>query len=202
MDELKRVAWSAIDRSATSLQSLSSKIWSKPELNFQEHEAHALLTSFLKERGFQVDEHYTLDTAFRARAGADEGVNVAVICEFDALPEIGHACGHNLIAEAGDESCHCVYVQEGPIYTVQIAQHVLTPPRRARITSSVARSFPKGSQVTPRPWAGLIVVAPIRPRSPEQTIVSVQYLHGYSTFPDLTNSNFTWLDQGINTDAY
>lgn len=98
---MKKAAWSAIDRSATALQSLSSKIWSKPELAYEEHEAHALLTSFLKEHGFQVDEHYTLDTAFRARAGANEGANIAVICEFDALPEIGHACGHNLIAEAG-----------------------------------------------------------------------------------------------------
>jgi metal-dependent amidase/aminoacylase/carboxypeptidase family protein len=109
MDELKKAAWSAIDRSATALQSLSSKIWSKPELAYEEHEAHALLTSFLKEHGFQVDEHYTLDTAFRARAGANEGANIAVICEFDALPEIGHACGHNLIAEAGNpDECNTV----------------------------------------------------------------------------------------------
>ena len=101
-DPLKNVAWSAIDRCATSLRSLSNDIWLKPELNFEEHEAHALLTRFLKDQGFQVEEHYTLDTAFKATAGAHEGVNVAVICEFDALPDIGHACGHNLIAEAGD----------------------------------------------------------------------------------------------------
>ena len=42
-----------------------------------------------------------MDTGFRATYGSDSGFNVCLICEYDALPEIGHACGHNLIAELG-----------------------------------------------------------------------------------------------------
>eukprot|EP00118_Oscarella_pearsei_P016206 m.152986 g.152986 ORF g.152986 m.152986 type:complete len:396 (+) comp38610_c0_seq4:663-1850(+) len=100
-EELKAVACEAIDKCVDELRTASHEIWSKPELNFEEHEAHRILTGLLKSKGFDVEEHYTLETAFRARSGAKEGINVAVLCEYDALPEIGHACGHNLIAEAG-----------------------------------------------------------------------------------------------------
>jgi metal-dependent amidase/aminoacylase/carboxypeptidase family protein len=79
---------------------MSDDLWKHPELAMEEHKAHDLLTGLLRDHGFQVDEHYTVETAFRARAGGDQGINVAIICEYDALPEIGHACGHNLIAEA------------------------------------------------------------------------------------------------------
>ena len=60
-----------------------------------------VLTDYLEKEGFKVERSYILDTAFRATFGSDNGVNVCVICEYDALPEIGHACGHNLIAEVG-----------------------------------------------------------------------------------------------------
>ena len=100
---LKDIACKAIDGSVDELRAASHEIWSKPELCYKEHEAHRILTSLLKLKGFDVEEHFTLDTAFRARSGdLKAGPNVAIICEYDALPEIGHACGHNLIAEAGD----------------------------------------------------------------------------------------------------
>ena len=50
---------------------------------------------------FQVEESYKLETAFRGTFGSESKPNICVISEFDALPEIGHACGHNLIAEVG-----------------------------------------------------------------------------------------------------
>ena len=50
---------------------------------------------------FQVEESYKLETAFRGTFGSEAKPNICVISEFDALPEIGHACGHNLIAEVG-----------------------------------------------------------------------------------------------------
>ena len=102
----KKQAAEAIDNSASPLKELSSDIWSHPELDYQEKHAHALLTQFLEDRGFQVEREFTLSTAFRATWGTRQpgGGNVAVICEYDALPDIGHACGHNLIAEAGTES--------------------------------------------------------------------------------------------------
>ena len=100
-DSLKTAACDAIDKAAKELHQLSDAIWSKPELNFEEHHAHEVLTKFLTNNGFPVEPKFKLDTAFRACYGDDEGPNVAVICEYDALPEIGHACGHNLIAEVG-----------------------------------------------------------------------------------------------------
>ena len=103
LPEAKRKAVAAIERDSALLRELSSEIWSHPELAFQEKHAHALLTRFLEERGFRVEREFTLPTAFIATWGERRagGANVAVLCEYDALPGIGHACGHNLIAEAG-----------------------------------------------------------------------------------------------------
>ena len=68
---------------------------------YEEYKAHELLTNFLEKKGFTVERSYTgIQTAFRATFGSGRP-NVCVISEYDALPEIGHACGHNLIAEAG-----------------------------------------------------------------------------------------------------
>ena len=98
---LKELVSSAIDKNTEQLRKLSDGIWSCPELNFKEYKAHNLLTGFLEEKGFSVERSYTgIETAFRATFGSGRP-NVCVICEYDALPEIGHACGHNLIAEAG-----------------------------------------------------------------------------------------------------
>ena len=98
---LKTVSSAAIDTSTPQLNALSLEIWKNPELNYQEHTAHTLLTDFLESRGFRVQRSFAgLETAFRATFGSGRP-NVCVICEYDALPEIGHACGHNLIAEAG-----------------------------------------------------------------------------------------------------
>lgn len=91
-----------IDAKAKDLQTLSLKIWEKPELGYEEHFAHGILSDFFEEQGFEVTRHYTLPTAFRAVFGGDPaGPTVAVLCEYDALPGIGHGCGHNLIAVAG-----------------------------------------------------------------------------------------------------
>ena len=60
-----------------------------------------VLTNFLEKHGFPVTRNYILDTGFKAEWGKGPGPHVAVLCEYDALPDIGHACGHNLIAEAG-----------------------------------------------------------------------------------------------------
>ena len=99
--ELKAVATAVIDSYNQELRELSSEIWKNPELGFEEYKAHELLTNFLEKKGFTVERSYTgIQTAFRATFGSGRP-NVCVISEYDALPEIGHACGHNLIAEAG-----------------------------------------------------------------------------------------------------
>ncbi|KAK7487727.1 hypothetical protein BaRGS_00020994 [Batillaria attramentaria] len=106
-DKLKKLACDAIDSQAPQLKLLSRDIWDHPELCFEEHYAHKRLTDFLEERGFGVERGYVVPTAFRAKpkglqkGGGEKGANVAVLCEYDALPSIGHACGHNLIATVG-----------------------------------------------------------------------------------------------------
>ncbi|XP_033739663.1 peptidase M20 domain-containing protein 2-like [Pecten maximus] len=102
MAHLKRVACKAIDGVALKLNKISQELWKNSEMNYKEHHAHTILTDFLENQGFHVDKKYKLDTAFRATFGNDrKGPHVAVLCEYDALPENGHACGHNLIAELG-----------------------------------------------------------------------------------------------------
>ena len=79
----------------------SHDIHANPELNYAEHFAHDRLTDLLEQEGLRVERHaFGLDTAFAARAGTT-GPTIAVLCEYDALPGIGHGCGPNIIATAG-----------------------------------------------------------------------------------------------------
>uniref|UniRef100_T1J257 Peptidase M20 domain-containing protein 2 n=1 Tax=Strigamia maritima TaxID=126957 RepID=T1J257_STRMM len=95
----------AIETEKENLAStISTPIWNHPELGFEEHHAHDLLTNYLEKNDFKVQRNYILQTAFRAEygyLGNDAKYTICVMCEYDALPDIGHACGHNLIAEAG-----------------------------------------------------------------------------------------------------
>lgn len=75
-------------------------MYEHPELGYEEFESSARLASYLGDHGFSVDYPARgLDTAFEATAGAG-GPRVVICCEYDALPEVGHACGHNIIATA------------------------------------------------------------------------------------------------------
>src|SRR5439155_1593548 len=77
------------------------RIHAEPELAYEEWKAHDLLTSMLAEAGLAPERSaFGVETAFRAVAGAS-GPAVAVLCEYDALPGLGHGCGHNIIAAAG-----------------------------------------------------------------------------------------------------
>jgi len=99
--ELKALVCKTIDDRNSDLNKISQEIWNNPELSFNEHFAHELLTTFLEKEGFEVNKKTPLETSFIARYGCGSGLKIGVICEYDALPGIGHACGHNLIAEAG-----------------------------------------------------------------------------------------------------
>lgn len=101
VEEMKVAVCAEVDRLADQLLHASHEIHAHPELNFEEHFAHDLLVDQLRTSGLETTEHaYGIDTAFEASVG-EEGFNVAVLCEYDALPGIGHACGHNVIATAG-----------------------------------------------------------------------------------------------------
>src|SRR2546428_8674777 len=99
--DAKAMAQAAVAAARDDLIEISREIHANPELAMEEKRASSLLGDRLEKRGFAVERGaFGLDTAFRARWG--EGpVTLAYLCEYDALPEIGHACGHNLIATAG-----------------------------------------------------------------------------------------------------
>lgn len=103
LEELKSRIVEAVDRLADELEALSHKIHANPELAFQEEKAHAWLAEFLEAKGCQVARGVGgLPTAFAATIpGAGPGPTIAILAEYDALPKIGHACGHNVIAAAG-----------------------------------------------------------------------------------------------------
>src|SRR5262249_24685314 len=102
VDALKARVVAEVDRRADLLLDASHRIHGRPELGFEEHHAHELLPSVLADGGLDTERGaYDVPTAFRATAGSGRGPTVAVLCEYDALPEIGHACGHNVIATAG-----------------------------------------------------------------------------------------------------
>src|SRR5437867_11259448 len=77
---------------------LSREINADPELAYKEHRAVARITKLLEKHGHKVERNLGgLPTAFRARIGP-AGPAVALLAEYDALPDVGHGCGHNLIS--------------------------------------------------------------------------------------------------------
>ena len=88
-----------VDELAPVLRDVSSRIHAHPELRFEEKKASAWLAEAVEREGISVERGTGgLPTAFRARIGRGNGPHVSILAEYDALPEIGHACGHNLIA--------------------------------------------------------------------------------------------------------
>ncbi|MYJ76262.1 MAG: M20 family metallopeptidase, partial [Gammaproteobacteria bacterium] len=102
-DPTKETLCAAVDEIAPELLAVSREIHAHPELAFEEKRASALLVRTARGHGLEVGTgSYGLPTAFEATFGAggdsSSRPNVAVLAEYDALPGIGHACGHNLIA--------------------------------------------------------------------------------------------------------
>ena len=97
--DLARRIDDAVDADASALADLSHKIHTHPELRFEEVKAAGWICELLEGHAHVVERGLGgMPTAFRARAGKPGGPTVAILAEYDALPEIGHACGHNLIA--------------------------------------------------------------------------------------------------------
>ena len=94
---------SAIENQRQALFDLSKDVHAHPELNYQEYYSSNALAGFLEKNNLQVERGIGgVETAFKATipGGGGDGPTVAVLAEYDALPEIGHGCGHNLIAMA------------------------------------------------------------------------------------------------------
>jgi amidohydrolase len=96
--EAKERAKGALDGQLADLVELSHDIHSRPETAFEEHYAAERLAGVLSDSGMAVESGVCdLPTAFSARIG-DGPLVVAICAEYDALPGVGHACGHNIIA--------------------------------------------------------------------------------------------------------
>jgi len=96
--ELKSRVVSEIENHRDELKELSLRIHANPETAFQEEKASTWLSDYLREKGFSVEKGVCgLATAFQAAYGKGKPV-IALLAEYDALPKLGHACGHNIIA--------------------------------------------------------------------------------------------------------
>ena len=99
-ESLKKQAAADVDRRRRELIELSLRIHANPEIAFEEHESAAALAGFLEANGFAVERGICeIATAFRATAGSGEP-RIAILAEYDALPGVGHGCGHNIIGTA------------------------------------------------------------------------------------------------------
>ncbi|KAM5343628.1 hypothetical protein ACJ41O_012165 [Fusarium nematophilum] len=88
----------SIDHHAQDLAEICARIHENPELNYQEFKAHDNICNLMHRLGYEVKRHaYGLDTSFEVEFGKG-GKLVVFNAEYDALPGLGHACGHNLIA--------------------------------------------------------------------------------------------------------
>jgi amidohydrolase len=98
---LKKKAWRAIRDLEPELRDLALQILHNPELGYEEARASRWLCQTLSRSGFQVERNLGgLPTAFRACRSSGSGPTIAFLAEYDALPEVGHGCGHNLIGPA------------------------------------------------------------------------------------------------------
>ena len=96
--KLKAIVGQEVEARQEELTELSLRIHQNPELGFQETKALQWLTSYLEQNGFKVEEGICqLATAFKGEYGSGRP-RIALLAEYDALPKLGHACGHNIIA--------------------------------------------------------------------------------------------------------
>lgn len=103
IDRLKQAVYERLDSLTPQLVDISTQIHAHPETNYEEYFASDLLARTAEEAGFELHRKIAeVETAFKAvYRGRSESPVVAFLSEYDALPEVGHACGHNLIGTAG-----------------------------------------------------------------------------------------------------
>ena len=96
---LKEKIGQFVEEDASRLHAIAKEMYENPELGNQEFNSSSLLCEALREAGFHVEAPYMgIATAFKASLeGTVPGGRVGLLCEYDALPGIGHGCGHNLI---------------------------------------------------------------------------------------------------------
>ena len=144
----KTAARERIEASREALVDLSHRIHATPELGFAETISSAAVADALELAGFRVDRGICdLPTAFVARAGSGP-LRIAICAEYDALPSVGHACGHNVIAAAavGAGIGFAAVADEVGVEVLVLG----TPPRRAAAGRSSCSSGAGSTGSTPR----------------------------------------------------
>jgi len=102
LELLKKDAAAIVESLSAELLALSHAIHQEPELALEEFKAVARLTDAVAQHDLPVQrESFGLKTAYVSEFGRDAGPTIAILSEYDALPGVGHACGHNIIATAG-----------------------------------------------------------------------------------------------------
>jgi len=102
LEDIKKNACNEIDYTADKIIKISQQIYDHPEIKFQEYKAIDWICNFFKGENFLVEKHIGgIETAFKiSHNNKSSGKSIAFIAEYDALPSLGHACGHNLITGA------------------------------------------------------------------------------------------------------
>ena len=154
----KEAARAAIDASRGELTALSRRIHANPELGYEEEQASGWLEEALDAAGFAVEPGICgLPTAFRATKGSGP-LHVVVCAEYDALPGIGHACGHNVIAaSAAGAGIGAGAVADDAGLTVTVmgtpAEEVLRSGGKIRLLEGGAFEGAHAAMMThPAPW--------------------------------------------------
>jgi len=91
-----------IENNTNDYMEIVNTLYENPELGYEEYESMALLVDYLDGAGFETETGYVVSTGFLGTYDSGKpGPTIAFMCEYDALPGIGHGCGHNLIAAIG-----------------------------------------------------------------------------------------------------
>ncbi|MGF2144820.1 amidohydrolase [Vagococcus fluvialis] len=98
----KEIMMQKIESNIEAYMELVQTMYDNPEIGNEEFETMKLLVDYLDKVGFKTTSGYVVPTGFLGEYDTEkEGPTIAVMCEYDALPEVGHGCGHNLIAGIG-----------------------------------------------------------------------------------------------------
>ena len=158
MADAKEAARAAVDAARDELTALSRRIHANPELGYEEEQASGWLEETLDAAGFAVEPGICgLPTAFRAMKGSGP-LHIVVCAEYDALPGIGHACGHNIIAaSAAGAGIGAAAVADDAGLTVTVmgtpAEEVLRSGGKIRLLEGGAFGSAHAAMMThPAPW--------------------------------------------------
>lgn len=94
---MKKHLFNHIDKIKNDMFSMSDYIFDNPEIGYKEYKACKILTEYLSKNNFRIEKIQGLETAFKAiYESKTEGPSIGLLCEYDALEDIGHACGHHM----------------------------------------------------------------------------------------------------------